>query len=168
MTQRKRGQWWWSFYYSCRHEGLQFYEKDTLSQVLSYDICEVYRTSLLVIVQNSFWQNQSSGDVLCKKGVFKNFPKFTEKHLCQSLFFNNVAGLRPAPVVLDLLSWTLDKEDIDLNTANQNVFSFLSRRNIVLIVLTNWPLTSVASITSPFFKSSCISASTSNFWSWVK
>ena len=28
------------------------------------------------------------------KGVLKNVPKFTGKHLCQSLFFNKVAGLR--------------------------------------------------------------------------
>ena len=27
------------------------------------------------------------------KGVFRNFAKLTGKHLCQSLFFNNVAGL---------------------------------------------------------------------------
>ena len=27
-----------------------------------------------------------------KKGVFENFPKFTGKHLCQSLFFNKLAG----------------------------------------------------------------------------
>ena len=27
-----------------------------------------------------------------KKGVLKNFAKFTGKHLCQSLFFNKVAG----------------------------------------------------------------------------
>ena len=26
-----------------------------------------------------------------KKGVLKNFAKFTEKHLCQSLFFNKTA-----------------------------------------------------------------------------
>ena len=30
--------------------------------------------------------------VFCKKGVLKNFTKFTGKHLCQSLFFNKVAG----------------------------------------------------------------------------
>ena len=30
-----------------------------------------------------------------KKGVLKNFAKFTGKQLCQSLFFNKVAGLRP-------------------------------------------------------------------------
>ena len=27
-----------------------------------------------------------------KKGVIRNFAKFTGKHLCQSLFFNKVAG----------------------------------------------------------------------------
>ena len=31
-----------------------------------------------------------------KKGVLRNFAKFTEKHMCQRLFFNKVAGLRPA------------------------------------------------------------------------
>ena len=28
----------------------------------------------------------------CEKGVFKNFVNFTSKHLCQSFFFNEVAG----------------------------------------------------------------------------
>ena len=27
-----------------------------------------------------------------KKSVFRNFAKFTGKHLCQSLFFNKVVG----------------------------------------------------------------------------
>ena len=31
-----------------------------------------------------------------KKGVLRNFAKFTGKHLCLRLFFNKVAGLRPA------------------------------------------------------------------------
>ena len=31
-------------------------------------------------------------EVLCKKGVLRNLVKFTGKHLCQGLFFNNVAG----------------------------------------------------------------------------
>ena len=30
-----------------------------------------------------------------RKGVLRNFAKFTGKHLCQSLFFNKVAGLSP-------------------------------------------------------------------------
>ena len=32
---------------------------------------------------------------LFKKGLHTNFAKFTGKHLCLSLFFNKVAGLRP-------------------------------------------------------------------------
>ena len=35
-------------------------------------------------------------EVFCKKDVLKNFAKFTGRHLCQSLFFNKVAGLRSA------------------------------------------------------------------------
>ena len=31
-----------------------------------------------------------------RQGVLRNFTKFTGKHLCQSLFFNKVAGVRPA------------------------------------------------------------------------
>ena len=34
-----------------------------------------------------------------KKGVLRNFAKFTGKHLCQTLFFNNIAGLRPAALL---------------------------------------------------------------------
>ena len=30
-----------------------------------------------------------------QKGVLRNFTKFTGKHLCQSFFFNKVAGLTP-------------------------------------------------------------------------
>ena len=38
-------------------------------------------------------ERNSRPQVLCKKGVLRNFGKFTGKHLCQSLFFNKVAGL---------------------------------------------------------------------------
>ena len=34
----------------------------------------------------------SHPDVFCEKGVLRNFAEFTGKHLCQSLFFNKVAG----------------------------------------------------------------------------
>ena len=37
--------------------------------------------------------------MFCKKGVLRNFAKFTGKHLCQSLFLNIVAGLRPATLL---------------------------------------------------------------------
>ena len=47
-----------------------------------------------------FWKNHylaaryrsSSPEMFCKKGVLRNFEKFTGKHLCESLFFNKVTG----------------------------------------------------------------------------
>ena len=38
----------------------------------------------------------SRPEVFCKKGVLRNFTKFTGKHLCQGLFFTEFAGFRPA------------------------------------------------------------------------
>ena len=35
----------------------------------------------------------SRWETFCKKGVLKNFAKFTGKHLYRSLFFNKVLGL---------------------------------------------------------------------------
>ena len=37
----------------------------------------------------------SRQEVFCKKGALRNFSKSTGKHMCQSLFFNKIAGLRP-------------------------------------------------------------------------
>ena len=34
--------------------------------------------------------------MFCKKGILRNFAKLSGKRLCQSLYFNKVAGLRPA------------------------------------------------------------------------
>ena len=41
----------------------------------------------------------SRSELFCKKGVLKNFAKFTGKHLCQSLFFDKAAGLRSATLL---------------------------------------------------------------------
>ena len=41
----------------------------------------------------------SRPEVFCKTGVLRNFAKFTGKHLCQTLFFNKVAGLRPVTLL---------------------------------------------------------------------
>ena len=35
-------------------------------------------------------------EVFYEKDILRNFAKFTGKHLCQSVFFNKVVGLRPA------------------------------------------------------------------------
>ena len=56
---------------------------------------------------NIFWKKMmnlsklrsSRPEVFCKKGALRNFAKLTGKHLCQSLFFNKVAGLRPATLL---------------------------------------------------------------------
>ena len=42
----------------------------------------------------------SRQEVFFKKGILRNFAKFTGKRLCQSLFFDKVAGLRPANLFL--------------------------------------------------------------------
>ena len=51
-------------------------------------VTEVYSSENEVV-------KKSRMEVFCKKGVLRNFAKITGKHLCQSLFFNKVAGLRP-------------------------------------------------------------------------
>ena len=40
-----------------------------------------------------YLNRSSRPEVFWKKGVVRNFAKFTGKHLCQSLFLNKVAGL---------------------------------------------------------------------------
>ena len=39
------------------------------------------------------YSQMQSGDVFCKKGVLKNFAKFTGKHQVPEFFLNKVAGL---------------------------------------------------------------------------
>ena len=48
---------------------------------------------LILIFPKKVQANYESSclEVICEKGVSKNFAKFTGKHLCQSLFFNKVA-----------------------------------------------------------------------------
>ena len=50
--------------------------------------------TLLQWFKDKRMNRSSRPEVFCKKGVLKNFAKFTGKHLCQSSFFNKVAGLR--------------------------------------------------------------------------
>ena len=46
------------------------------------------------------WKEEQPPEVFCEKGVLRNFAKFTEKHLCQSLFFNKASGLAKSCSVL--------------------------------------------------------------------
>ena len=47
----------------------------------------------------TFISRSSRLEVLRKKGVLRNFTKFTGKHLCKSPFFNRVAGPRSATLL---------------------------------------------------------------------
>ena len=48
------------------------------------------------IIYSHIWNKIRKKGCSMKKGVPKTFAKFTGKHLCQSLFFNKAAGLRPS------------------------------------------------------------------------
>ena len=54
-----------------------------------------FKSSLLVILWRIVRTTYRSSHRRCSvgKGVLRNYAKFTRKHLCQSIFFNNVAGL---------------------------------------------------------------------------
>ena len=54
---------------------------------------------VLSIFLLSHFFRSSRPEVFFKKGVLRNLPKLTGKHLCQILFFNKVAGLRPATLL---------------------------------------------------------------------
>ena len=60
---------------------------EALSVSKSYNKVIVQRMSGPILLR-------SEAKVFCKKGALGNFAKFTKNHLCQSLFFNKVAGLR--------------------------------------------------------------------------
>ena len=50
-------------------------------------------TGLNVLFIHNEIIGSSRPEVFYKKGVLRNFTKSTGKHLCQSPFFNKVAGL---------------------------------------------------------------------------
>ena len=59
-------------------------------------ICNLGRENFVYQLKNN---RSSHRRCSVEKGVLRNFAKFTGKHLCQRLFFNKVAGLRPATLL---------------------------------------------------------------------
>ena len=57
----------------------------------------------IIFLWGSYHFRSSCPEVFYGKGVLTKFANFTGKHLCQSLFFNNVAALRPATLLKDRL-----------------------------------------------------------------
>ena len=58
---------------------------------------------LQTAVKTSLKRRSSHQRCSMRKGVLRNFTKFAGKHLCQTLFFNKVTGLRPATLLKKIL-----------------------------------------------------------------
>ena len=79
----------------------------------SYDTCKTFMCSTTVMqhlkkhenilsLQQSTWRGiAGSSHQRCsmEKGGLRNFTEFTGNHLCQSLFFNKNAGVRPTTLL---------------------------------------------------------------------
>ena len=73
-----------------------------------------------------------------KKGVLRNFTKFTGKHLRQSLLFNKVAGLRhhkKQPLYKD---FTKDRENWQVVVNYKDVHSLFQKVNLQREVKNNY------------------------------
>ena len=75
-----------------------------------FSFCHIEKYIKLCPYDPSYQHQKSAADstnnyrssrlqVFCKKRVLKNFAKFIGKHLCRSLFFNEVAGLSLATLL---------------------------------------------------------------------
>ena len=89
----------------------QLFSRESLHRVLSMPL-GFYRSS--------------RPEVFCKKGVLRNFTKFTGKHLCQSLFFNKVAGLRLLRLQIYLKSTTGNSQSRNTSNVSNRLQRFSS------------------------------------------
>ena len=64
---------WWVREFQCAENSYQCFSLNKASSAFLWQIKSLYKSS--------------PPHVFCKQGVLRNFAKFTEKHLCQSLFF---------------------------------------------------------------------------------
>ena len=69
-----------------------------ISLVLRFDALFIQRACY--IFKKATIIKSSQPEVFCEKDVLRNFAKFTGIHLCQSIFFNKVAGLRLRPATI--------------------------------------------------------------------
>ena len=72
-----------------------------------------------------------------KKSVLRNFEKFTGKHLCQSIFFNKVAGLSPRLSPATLLKKRLWHRCFPVNFAKFLRTPFLQNTSRRLLFIPN-------------------------------
>ena len=71
------------------HKDYHIVNKDTLK-------------NMILVTENT---RNSHLEVFYKKSVLGNFTKFTGKQLCQRLFFNKVAGLRPPCFLMNFVKF---------------------------------------------------------------
>ena len=79
------------------------------------------------------------------KGVLRNFAKFPRKHLCQSLFFNKVAGLRPEKTFFTEHLWTtkgLKSTVVELKNSivYKSILYSVLHESLPLMCSSNWLL----------------------------
>ena len=76
-----------------------YLNKGYLFQNKIYYLDKIYLCFAKIKFSKHTLYRSSRPEVFCKKGVLRNFAKFTEKHRYQSFFFNKVGGLRPATLL---------------------------------------------------------------------
>ena len=93
------------------------------SKAVQYQTMSEETKNLVVIkFHDDSISRSSRPEVFCKRGVLRNLVKFTGKHLRQSLFFNKIAGLRPATLAKkETLTQVLSCEFCEIS---KNTFSY--------------------------------------------
>ena len=81
-----------------------YLNKEYLFQNKIYYLDKIYLCFSKIKFSKHTLYRTSRPEVFCKKAVFRNFTKFTGKHLCHSFFFSKVAILRTA-VLLKKRLW---------------------------------------------------------------
>ena len=78
-------------YVNCKKFKLKFIFEDKANLLFSITLGKPdYTRSNWLNKFYFLWIRSSRMEVFCEKGVLRNFVKSTEKHLCQSLFFNDL------------------------------------------------------------------------------
>ena len=70
-----------------------------MPKFLLKDKVRASNTLLTGMTEYMFLYRSSRPEVFFKKGVLRNFVKFIGKHLCERLFSNKAAGLKPATLL---------------------------------------------------------------------
>ena len=77
----------------------EFFRRTNERQAAGYLVVSTRKSKIngveFIFFVSLFWKHE----VLCMKSVRRNFAKLRGKHQCQILFFDKVAGLRPATLL---------------------------------------------------------------------